>query len=391
MNTEEPITTFVSHEEDIKNQQTARVSSDPHSTEVVLMSAGKLSLPPRILVRDYNMDDATRLAMANNETILSAVLEVFKSIIQTPGINVLEMHEEEAKQVLLFILLNFWNSELERYPYEPNEEDLDHLQKTNPKRYLAVINKREDLWCRLRLVNDRGQSLVQMSPLAEEFKEPFKFKQDESISVSFRLARLGDSLIAQQRCDTELASIELALYDVKETMIQLDSFKEELAQLEVEVNDLQGSVVRDPEGGPDIVPPELEEKKEAARVLRDKIYEIYSSIEPSKRRRFEELQKEKAMRFLRYKQAASLVAINGKLLNSLDEKLEAYPRVSLNTWKDFAAVVRKYSFGIDSQLEVVSPITRRPVQQTVRFRILDLVPAVQTELPGEPTVVFGEI
>jgi hypothetical protein len=254
-----------------------------------------------------------------------------------------------------------------------------------------VVNKREDLWCTLRLTDPQGKSRIQMSPLADEFKEPFKLQQSEDFAVSFRLARLGDSLESQQRCDTELASLDLALYDVKETMQQLDAFKETLAELESDIEELelQGTVTSDT--GEIMINPELLDKKTQSHGLRDKIYEVYQSIEPGKRRRYEELQKEKAMRFLRYKQAASIFAVNGKPLTSLDEKLQAYPNVSLNTWKTFAGVVKKYSFGIDSQLEVTSPITRRPVLQTVRFRILDLVPAVQAELPGEPDVAFGEV
>ena len=382
---------FVSDQANIELQKTPVQISDPRSAEVVLMSAGKLSLPPRIKVRDYNMDDATRLAMANNDSILEAVLEVFKNIIQTPGINVLEIHEEEAKQVLVYLLLNFWNNELERYPYKPNEEDLAFLLANNPKKYAAVTEGREDLKCTVVLADIHGNSKIQMTPIAEEFKEPFALTQADGTTVAFRLPRLGDLLIAQQLSDEKTASEELSLYDVKETLGRIDSLKEDLAENEGKIDDALFDLEASTEEDKSILQANIDGLKRQSQELRDKIFEVFSSINPAKRRRFDAWQKEKQMMFLRFKQASCLVAFNKKPLTDLDEKLKAYTQVGLNTWKTYAEIVRKYSFGIDSKLTVTSPVTRRPVEMTVQFRILDLVPASEAQLPGEPEIRFGAL
>lgn len=382
---------FVSDQANIELQKTPVQISDPRSAEVVLMSAGKLSLPPRIKVRDYNMDDATRLAMANNDSILEAVLEVFKNIIQTPGINVLEIHEEEAKQVLVYLLLNFWNNELERYPYKPNEEDLAFLLANSPKKYAAVTEGREDLKCTVVLADIHGQSKIQMTPIAEEFNEPFALTQADGTTVAFRLPRLGDLLIAQQLSDEKTASEELSLYDVKETLGRIDSLKEDLAENEGKIDDALFDLEASTEEDKSILQANIDGLKRQSQDLRDKIFEVFSSINPAKRRRFDAWQKEKQMMFLRFKQASCLVAFNKKPLTDLDEKLKAYTQVGLNTWKTYAEIVRKYSFGIDSKLTVTSPVTRRPVEMTVQFRILDLVPAGEAQLPGEPEIRFGAL
>jgi hypothetical protein len=359
---------FDSTAEAVNHQKNTEVEK-PHarSLELTLMSAGKLSLPPKIGVRDYNIEDTARLAMANEETVLKAIIEVLQSVIQTPGIDVLMIHEEDAKQVLLYILLNFWESVIERYPYTASDEELKALEKSNPERYERVVSGVEKLWCDVALVDAEGNSIIQLKPIADEFKEPFVLRTADKKSYAFRLPRLGDLLKVQDLIDKELASEELKFSDVKEALEKIDDLNEKSRKL----NELTDA-----------------EKIEA---LHAKAKGIYVSINPALRREYNEFLRERTLRFVRYKQALCIVAENGKKLSTLEEKVAAYKRISVNTWRQYQQLVEKYTFGIDPKLKVKSPLGGGLVDREIRFRLLELIPTNEFGNTGQLDVSFGTI
>ena len=346
----------------------APILPDSRSVEISLMSTGKLSLPYKIHIRDLNMDDANRLAMATDETLTDTLITVLGSIIQEK-VDPAMIHEEEAKQIMLFILLNFWSNSIDQYPYDPDSAEAEHLKATDEPRYLRWLADQETIWVKIPLVDGAGKSVVNMNPLADAFLEPFALPGKTGGSFAFRLPRLGDLQKAQKKVDAEYATQDLELYDVKEALIRISQLKNRLRDLQKE------------ESADDT----------ALGELREKIRLVQLSIKPERKRAYDDLVKKKTILFLGYKQALALVARDGVEFTSDEDRFAALPDVSANMWTRYQSVVARYKFGIDGKMKLTSPITGGPVEREVRFRLMDVVPTIEFGDDRELEVSFGSL
>lgn len=355
----------------------------PKTMTINLTSAGRLSVPAKVAIRDYSMDDATRIAMATEGTMLPTIMTILGSVTQGQ-IDVGELHTEEAKEILVTILLNFWNSYVERYPYEVDEKDYKALQKKDPAKAARVLAGLEYLWCLVPLTDASGKSLIKTKPLPEKFKEPFGLKDAMGNKFLFRLPRMKDDLKAKQVVDAKYAQFDQEFFDIQEALGRIDKLKESLATLSEDL-------VR-PEGisDEDFSILQAEQKVELA-AARSSILEVIQSISPTRKRIYDERQKERALDIIRYKHAFSLVGENGRLYESDDQRIEAYDRISVAVWKNYARVLDENKFGIDSKIQVKSPVTGGLVDREIRFRLVDLVPTIGPGNDGELEVSYGEV
>ena len=345
------------------------VTIDPRAIEVALMSAGKLSLPYRVHVRDFNMDDANRMAMATDETLIDVIMTVLQGVIQE-DIDIGMIHEEEAKQILLTIFVNFWGTAIEQYPYELDVVEIETLRETDNEKYLQWLADKHEFYTKVVLIDPvTEKSSIRTTPLKEEFKEPFVIKDKNGGSFAFRLPRLGDLQKAQKKLDAVFATKDLEMYDVQEAMGRV-------AQLRNRLRDLQRESSADEVG--------LSE-------LRSKIHQTQLSVDPIRKRAYDQHVRDRNLLFLGFKQALCIEAKDGVPIASDEERFMIYPEVSAKTWQDYQKIVSRYSFGVDGKMKVTSPLTGGLVDREIRFRIMDLIPSVDVGGDREPDVVFGSI
>ncbi len=349
----------------------------PKSIPVPLCTAGRLSMPVKVFVRDYTMDDATRIALIDEDSLLETVFAILRSVTQDQ-IDVGNLHEEEAKQILLAIFLNFWSPSIDRYPYTPVEGEMEILEKKDPAKALKVRSGLENLWCLVPLTDGDRNPIVNARPIPAGFKEPFTITDKLGLKVSFRLPRMKDLLLAKRLVDVKYAQFEQDYYDVKEAMDRFRSLRDALGILTEQEVELPENT---PEEAQEQVLKELMlQHEQEVNEARNKIVSVMMSIEPTRKRTYDETNKERALDLVRFKHAACLVSLDGEPLETQEAREEAYARVSVNVWQSFAKVLADYSFGIDSTLQVKSPITGGLVDQEIRFRLLDIVP---TSVSGE--------
>ena len=362
---EEFVPIFTKTQEAIDHQQRKILQEEkqvhPRSIESKLVTGGRLSVPPVIAIRDYTMEDATRVEMMQSDNQLKIILQVLDSIIQTPNVQARDLHSAEAVQLLFTVMFNFWQNTIEHYPYAPPAEELNALQEKDPSRYARVLSGEEKLFCDVFLKREDGSANVEFNLLPLEFKEPINIKDAQGTTFSFRLPRLGDAQDALDWVLSQSAAEELWLSEQHQMAKKLDELTNRLFTL-------------------DPAEPVAILTQKQADILRKR-------LDPRWETKAEESARRRINLALRYQQASLIVKEDGRTLTSQEEKLDAYDRVPLSVWRRYEQAVPE--FGISSKVQVVSPLMGGLVDQEIQFQLLDLVQAPTVARQRQLEVSFG--
>ncbi len=340
---------FIDDEKEIKQSKKTVHSSDSDNKDegikniptdyipIKLSSLGKLDAPKILHVRNYTGQDALDLSITKDENIMYALIKVLKNMIYEefdPGF----LHHKELEEILLNIYMNFWGSSIQDYPYPWDENE---LQKIDDEDRAERIRRHEEI---PRINIPLNLKTNNMDP---KFKEPIHIKNGD-LKISFILPRVGHVQIAKEYVDDLYFDQENELADIK-------------ANLEHNKN------------------------------LRDQgINHGLRKIDKERYKIYDRLQEQKAIDFLTVQQSQTIVAVNDSKIQSLKDKIKQYNNTSLVFWKKFNdSVVNKIIFGVDENITVVSPLTNEEVIRRFQFRLLDFIPALDSEGTTEYSISFG--
>jgi len=303
---------------EVKAEVLHSVQAPPEYVEISLSSCGKLGLPAKLHVRDYLASDVLKLAAITEDNVVETLLGILDNMIYE-DVDIYKMHEKDMEEILVNVHLRFWGSLIENYPYEAKSEDYENLTPSQKQMF--------DMG-RDPFVTDINLGSLKTIPIKEEFKGKFTVKDpDKKINVTFSLPRIGNASIIKKFGESKFATLEEKFSVVK--ML-------------------------------------LRQQKEGEKVTIDpKLYQEYVDF-CGERDEF----------YLMLSQALMIEAIDGVECKTIAEKIEAYKKVSLQTWVKCNEVIDSLSeFGIDPMVELPDPKEEgKTVIRKVRFQLVDLIP-----------------
>lgn len=311
----------------------------PEYIPVTLSSMGKLSMPATLHVRDYKGEDALNLATTaeSEKTLLQGVISVLEGITYE-GIDAKFMHEKEAEELLLNVRLNFWDSEMQaEYPIE-DEKELSFIK--DDALLEKIVNGDESLYCTIpvRKINTK--------PIPDKFKEPFSLSLGDK-QFTFILPRIGDLLTVQDFIDKKYAH-QIQKFQALESSLR---YNQKIRKIK----------------------PDLEK-----------------FINPDSMQEYVEYIVQRNKDYMAVKQALVIVKAGSTRLETVEQKMKAYRDVPREMWETYTEITSENSFGVQPEVEVISPITGDPVTRRFQFRFQDYLSKDESKRVSKVAVQFGE-
>jgi hypothetical protein len=296
--------------------------------KIKLDSLGKLNAPAILHVRNYNMDNALELSLADDDTALESTILVLREMIWE-DFDPLDLHLSELKQILLTIYSNFWGSIIQKYPYPYEEYELVGLSE----------QEKNDIRTQKKPVTiDIPINKIKTFPITKEFKEPIKITMDDN-TIYFKLSRVRDIIESQEYIEKKYLPEERKYSDIEFLLKSEDADKVSQKQ-----------------------------KDDYLAYTKKRAYDLVKTI-----------------------QSQVLVKINDQELKTLKEKVEQYPAIDIRFWKAYNQVVEKYGgFGIIDEIKVESPLTNEIVTRRFQFRYVDFLRSLDVQDDSGYDVEFGD-
>lgn len=305
----------------------------PEYIRIDLSSVGKLDAPIALHVRDYNGKDLMDLGLTSEEDMLRGLVGVLNNLIWE-DFDARYLTEEELIEVMLNIYVNFWSPTIQGYPFPYTDEEWNSLDDERKDRINKGLEKLE--------VDINIASQIETKPLPEEFREPLVVNGPQH-KVAFRLPRVGHYFVAEDYVNEKYAT---------------------------------------------------EDQKHAA--LERKIRENAQSdtpvhnIPPKQLQQYRQYTRSRNSEYIMAKQAQTIVAFDGKDMESIEEQLETYSHIDLKLWRALNDYVdNTLTFGINPDVEMTSPIDGTTTVRRCRFRPMDFIPPIQLQDSGEYSIQFG--
>lgn len=325
---------FVDQEEEKKEEGTQKKKDKIPSDylKIKLSTLGKLNAPSVIHVRDYSGEDALNLSLMNEDNILDVITGVADNIIYE-GLDADYLHEQELQEIMLHIYYNFWGSVITDYPYEYEEQELEEVSEERKNNILKGLETpRVDIPIKSITTN----------PIPEEFKEPFTLTDNSGKKVTFTLGRIGHIKRAQEYIENKYSAEEQKYGYIKQL---------------------------------------LEEKSSE---------EVMKTVSYNEIKEYNAYMQKRSIDFAKTQQCQVIQKIGSKKYETLEEKIKAHKEVGLHTWRMYSDFVKSLNFGVDPAVEVISPITKKPVTRRFQFRFLDFIPSVESQDSSGYTVSYEE-
>ncbi len=306
-------------------RQTAKKDKVPKGyIPINLSSAGKLSAPAKIHVRNYNGQDALDFAMATEDDMLETLIDVLVGMIWE-DVEPEDLHEYDIEEIMLNVYYNYWSSVLE-YPYVPLDDEYENIDTIRAER---LKNDEEKLT--VVLTSDH----IKTSFLKKEFSEPMIIEADD-FKYEFILPRIGHMMLAKEMTEEKFAEEE-------------DYFA--------------------------IVQQQLAHNEEADGGVKGKLI----SVSPSVKRKYLKYQSQRMKYFTSLIQCQLIKSADGVELIDIDEKREAYLVAPLSIWEKFNKEIKENAhFGIEHEITVKSPLTGKSIERRFQFRFMDFLPAMES-------------
>jgi hypothetical protein len=310
---------------------------DDSVLEVRFCTGGRLSAPPVLHFRDYNM----RASQAISEMPLAAdhlrlVVKILNAMVVEEDFDCGLLHLEEAKEILMNVHGKWWGSTISgfRYLLNPDLED--------EKLIFAKENISEA---------DIPISAIEVKPLDPEIKEPVNITV-HGVTVGFVYPRIQNAGIIDDSLKVKYAEEEQRFFKLKQIL---------------EFNSTQ----KDPSTKLDV---NIAESEEYQKYLADRA--------------------EWRTVLLR---AQEIVRVNGDVFNSggLDERIDAVlndKRITTLHWIKWSEFLGgKGKFGVNDEAEFYSDVLNQKVRRPFRFHTYSFIPNKLVEPGGdEPgSVSFG--
>lgn len=302
---------------------TKKVVAPKGYVPINLSSAGKLSAPKKIHVRNYNGQDALDLSMATEDDMLETLIDVLVGMIYE-DIEPANLHEYDIEEIMLNVYYNFWSSTLE-YPYTPLDNEYEGIDIIRAAR---LKNAEEKLVIALT-TND-----IKTNNLKPEFVEPIKIK-DEDISYEFVLPRIGHALLAKEMTEDKFSDEEDKFSVIQQNLLHNQNIEDSGI----------GKLIK---------------------------------VSVSDKRKFTKYQAKRMKYFTSLVQCQLINSVDDEELKNIEEKRAAYLIAPLTIWEKFNKYIKKNAqFGIQHTIKIDSPLTGEEVERRFQFRFMDFLPSME--------------
>ena len=326
---------FVRDEPSEIPERAAKKSIPSDYIPIKLSTLGKLDTPAIIHVRDYTGSNILTLAAARDVNFLNRLIDVLDDVVYE-GFDCKYLHEYELEEIMLNILANFWTSTIQNYPYPYEQDEYDTMDDERKENITKGLEN---------LQVDIPISSLKTNPISKEFKEPISINI-KGKTVQFILPRIIHFFNSQSYIE-EKYSREYQEFSYIEQIYDIEDKDKRKAEL-------------------DKIP-----HKELIR------YRDFSD--------------KRGVDYIIAKQSQLIYGVGGKEIKSLQDKIKAYnSNISIKFWKTYGVIAEKQSeFGVNKEVNMISPITNEPVTRRCQFRPVDYIPSNEAPDSGEYTVLFG--
>lgn len=325
-----------------KEKQALKVAQDKLEKEstvpvgyipVNLISGEKFNVPV-LHFRNYTMEELLQLASSNEDNIMNDLIYKVLNNMCYEKYDCSQLHVNHLIQIMLTIYKNFWGNSLYSQPYY-KDLDGDRNSKDNVAYVDIDISKLDPIY------------------LPDNFKQTFTIIDDVTGSkIKFGLSKINHIFFTNKYIK-ELYKEEEAKFSTLKSKLEL------IKKLE-ESNDI---------------------------VQQEQIAKI--PIDEKEREAYDTFLNEKAMMYLRVLQAQLLIAINGKELSTIEDKIAAYKNdVDATAWARYKEIIEVNTFGINPNYTFV--VDGKPITRRFSFRYLELIPTVDKKADSRYTVSFDD-
>jgi hypothetical protein len=310
---------------------------DDSIVEVKFCTGGRLSAPPILHFRDYNMQASQAISeMPTATDHLKLVTKILNSMVVEEGFDCGLLHIEEAKEVLMNVHGKWWGSTISglRYLLDPDIKDETKL--------LDKANISEA---------DIPLSAIEVTPLAPEIKEPINITV-HGVTVGFVYPRIQNVGIIEDMLKVKYAEEEQRFFKLRQILDYNAKQPDPSAKLDINVSEAEAYRQY------------LAERAEWRTVL---------------------------MR------AQEIVKIDNDVFNSgtLDERINAIQndkRITTRHWIKWSAFLDgKGKFGVNNEVEFYSDILNQKVRRPFRLYTYSFIPNKLVEREGDESdsISFG--
>jgi len=295
---------------------------------VALCSKDKLS-PAILHFRNYSMSELLELSSAVEEKEFETLVNKALNNMVYEDFDCAKLHIENIKQIVLTIYKNFWNSTLFARPYYI---DVDNLDKEDNTAYIDInLNK------------------IKTIEINDKFKNPFTI-EESGLKIKFTLPTVEHVFIAKEAIKEKYSEAEDKFQNLKSTLRLIDKLTD------------------------------------------DKLLEQANAVkyDEKEKEQYDSLLEEKSKDYIRYLQAQLLYSIDGKVLETIQEKLDAYnDKIDALAWVHYNETVKKYAvFGIDPNYTFV--VDGKELTRGFSFRPMVFIPTLDTKTNTKYSVYFDD-
>jgi hypothetical protein len=333
--------------EKIEEKTKTRVPND--YIEVRLKSLGRLDAPKVLHFRDYTMADALELNVYDDEDRLKALISVLNNMV-FEEFDCAKLHPKELMQIVYEINKVFISSKMDK-PYYIDDQ-LPEGTEQGQLRHSSNIAMVEINILKLLLQNIDEDS--KGKPRDIKFKEPFtiidKVKQTRA---QFRLSRIGDLVFAQEYCNEVFAD-------------ELSKFK-----------NLKRAVKK------------IKDDCKTEKEYEDRLNQLIDS-DLDTYEEYAEFQNKQGKVFVTIMNAQQIISIDGVVLNTIEEKLNAYRNnISQTMWDSHTSVIEEYNFGILENYTFFSDVLKKNITRRFLLELVDFLPNPEKNYRTRYSVEFS--
>ena len=324
---------FVS-EEVAKEKVKVKTEIPSNYVEVKLDSLGKLNAPRVVHVRDYSAKDVLELSSAGEERQAEVLINCLNSMIWE-DVDVSSFHEKDIEEIMLYVYASFWGDSLQNVGFylDPKLEEEELGKEGNI--YHTSLNIKALKTKELGIDNFKGIINISISKDLDK--------------IGFRLPQLGDILTTKTIVEEHYFDLDRKYSDLNNTIKSLVSKNSEITENEL-----------------------IEE----------------SNISFDEFEAIKKYSEEKDKMFINTLQSLWLETIDGKAIETIEERLAKKSEISLRYWKLFNDFMEKsLNFGVESS--VTFDYEGGSLTRDFQFQLVEFIPSVESSIDTEHTISFG--
>ena len=297
--------------------------------EINLVSNGRIEgIPNKLHFRCYSASDALDLNVADDDKI-KAICKVLTRL-NYEHFDVGQLTVQDALFVLYRLHGTFISSKITKKVYIDDTIEDEKLLNDDDNLEEVDIPLTSMIYAYLGKDYDDKD-------LEQKIKVPFTVKDKATNeSVTFRYTILNDILFAEKYCRNYFKDEFIKYADIRSALNKINSIKDE--------NKLDETLDK-----------YLNENEELANEYYDFMIEYTKMV-------------------AKIVQAQTIVAYNGKKLETIEEKWEVYENnISYSMWNKYNKIVEDFPFGIKDDIDVYIPSLKKKVHRRVGFQFNDFL------------------